>query len=216
MIADLDRFVVPGLSLWQHPRFFGYFPANALQRGHSRRSRLDRPRRDRAFLAIEPGGDGDRGGRHRLAPADAGALARLLGRDPGHRLDQHAGRAHLRARAGDELRAGARRPAGRKAHAARLCVGACAQFRRQGRAARRLRPRQSAARAVRREYAMRRRRAWRDDRRGSRQRRPALRDRRHRRHDRDDGRSIRSRRSPRSRGATASGCMSTPPWRAAR
>jgi aromatic-L-amino-acid decarboxylase len=28
-IADLDRIVLPGLSLWQHPRFFGYFPANA-------------------------------------------------------------------------------------------------------------------------------------------------------------------------------------------
>ena len=32
-IADLDRLVVPGLSLWQHPRFFGYFPANALLAG---------------------------------------------------------------------------------------------------------------------------------------------------------------------------------------
>ncbi len=26
VLADLDRIVVPGLSLWQHPRFFGYFP----------------------------------------------------------------------------------------------------------------------------------------------------------------------------------------------
>ena len=32
-IADLDRLVVPGLSLWQHPRFFGYFPANAVHAG---------------------------------------------------------------------------------------------------------------------------------------------------------------------------------------
>src|ERR1700684_4027867 len=32
-IADLDRIVVPGLSLWQHPRFCGYFPANALPAG---------------------------------------------------------------------------------------------------------------------------------------------------------------------------------------
>ena len=31
--ADLDRIVVPGLSLWQHPRFFGYFPSNALPAG---------------------------------------------------------------------------------------------------------------------------------------------------------------------------------------
>jgi aromatic-L-amino-acid decarboxylase len=33
VIADLDRIVLPGLSLWQHPRFFGYFPANALPSG---------------------------------------------------------------------------------------------------------------------------------------------------------------------------------------
>jgi aromatic-L-amino-acid decarboxylase len=32
-IDDLDRIVVPGLTLWQHPRFFGYFPANALLAG---------------------------------------------------------------------------------------------------------------------------------------------------------------------------------------
>jgi aromatic-L-amino-acid decarboxylase len=32
-IEDLNRIVVPGLSLWQHPRFFGYFPANALRAG---------------------------------------------------------------------------------------------------------------------------------------------------------------------------------------
>ena len=28
VLADLDRVVLPGLSLFQHPRFFGYFPAN--------------------------------------------------------------------------------------------------------------------------------------------------------------------------------------------
>src|SRR5260221_227886 len=33
VIADLDRIVLPGLSLWQHPRFFGYFPLNALPAG---------------------------------------------------------------------------------------------------------------------------------------------------------------------------------------
>ena len=26
---DLDRLILPGLTHWQHPRFFGYFPANA-------------------------------------------------------------------------------------------------------------------------------------------------------------------------------------------
>jgi aromatic-L-amino-acid/L-tryptophan decarboxylase len=29
IVADLDRIIVPGLSHWQHPRFFGYFPSNA-------------------------------------------------------------------------------------------------------------------------------------------------------------------------------------------
>src|SRR6202167_4777538 len=33
VIGDLNRIVAPGLSLWQHPRFFGYFPANALHAG---------------------------------------------------------------------------------------------------------------------------------------------------------------------------------------
>jgi aromatic-L-amino-acid decarboxylase len=28
IVADLDRIVMPGLSHWQHPRFFGYFPSN--------------------------------------------------------------------------------------------------------------------------------------------------------------------------------------------
>jgi aromatic-L-amino-acid/L-tryptophan decarboxylase len=30
IVKDLDRIVVPGLTTWQHPRFFGYFPSNAL------------------------------------------------------------------------------------------------------------------------------------------------------------------------------------------
>ena len=30
ILADLDRVVMPGITNWQHPRFFGYFPSNAL------------------------------------------------------------------------------------------------------------------------------------------------------------------------------------------
>ena len=33
VIADLETIVVPALSLWQHPRFFGYFPCNASPAG---------------------------------------------------------------------------------------------------------------------------------------------------------------------------------------
>lgn len=28
IMADLEQIILPGLSHWQHPRFFGYFPAN--------------------------------------------------------------------------------------------------------------------------------------------------------------------------------------------
>src|ERR1700682_3346192 len=30
IFRDLDEIILPGLSHWQHPRFFGYFPANAM------------------------------------------------------------------------------------------------------------------------------------------------------------------------------------------
>ena len=30
ILRDLDQIIVPGLTLWQHPRFFGYFPSNGL------------------------------------------------------------------------------------------------------------------------------------------------------------------------------------------
>jgi aromatic-L-amino-acid decarboxylase len=29
VLGDLERIIMPGLSHWQHPRFFGYFPSNA-------------------------------------------------------------------------------------------------------------------------------------------------------------------------------------------
>src|SRR5207245_1367630 len=28
VFRDLERLIVPGLSHWQHPQFFGYFPSN--------------------------------------------------------------------------------------------------------------------------------------------------------------------------------------------
>src|SRR6266853_4396174 len=30
IFRDLDEIILPGLTHWQHPRFFGYFPANAM------------------------------------------------------------------------------------------------------------------------------------------------------------------------------------------
>ncbi|MBY5827675.1 pyridoxal phosphate-dependent decarboxylase family protein [Rhizobium leguminosarum] len=33
IVADLDKVVLPNISHWQHPRFFGYFPSNSLGSG---------------------------------------------------------------------------------------------------------------------------------------------------------------------------------------
>ena len=30
IMADFERVVMPGMTHWQHPRFFAYFPANGL------------------------------------------------------------------------------------------------------------------------------------------------------------------------------------------
>eukprot|EP00904_Undaria_pinnatifida_P009626 jgi/Undpi1/5794/HiC_scaffold_2.g01068.m1 len=29
IMADVESFIMPGITHWQHPRFFGYFPANS-------------------------------------------------------------------------------------------------------------------------------------------------------------------------------------------
>ena len=65
MLADLDRIVTPGLSLWQHPRFFGYFPANAEPAGDPRRPGEHRAGSARPVLAILPRHHRAGGGHHR-------------------------------------------------------------------------------------------------------------------------------------------------------
>ena len=103
IFADLDALILPGLSHWQHPGFFGYFPANGELSSVLGDYPQHRPRRARPLLAVEPGADRARGGRHRLDAPDGRPVRRLERRHPGHRLDQHAGRAALRARADDRL-----------------------------------------------------------------------------------------------------------------
>ncbi len=36
ILADLDTAILPGITHWQHPRFFGYFPSNAALAASSR------------------------------------------------------------------------------------------------------------------------------------------------------------------------------------
>ena len=113
-MRDLDRVIVPGISHWQHPSFFGYFPSNGL---------LSSVLGD--FLST---GLGVIGLSWQSSPALTeleevvcdwmrqmlGPLGRVERRDPRHRVHQHARRADLRARARVEVLAGPRRTAGRE------------------------------------------------------------------------------------------------------
>jgi hypothetical protein len=38
ILGDRDRVILPRLSHWQHPRFFGYFTGRICSRAHTRRS----------------------------------------------------------------------------------------------------------------------------------------------------------------------------------
>ena len=133
---------MPGLSHWQHPQFFGYFPSNGELSSVLGDYLSHGSRRPRPLLAVEPRAHRSRRGRDRLDAPDARPLRRMERRDSGHRFDLHAGRAALRARARHRFRTEPRRAAGRSAAAGRLHVGAQPQLGREGGAARRLRPRQ--------------------------------------------------------------------------
>ena len=39
VLRDLDALLAPGITHWQHPRFFGYFPSNFGSAERTRRSR---------------------------------------------------------------------------------------------------------------------------------------------------------------------------------
>ena len=81
ILADLDTVVIPGLTHWQHPGFFGYFPANTS--GPERARRPGQRRARGAGHAL-----GDRAGLHRGGDGDAGLAgraARPAGPVPLHR-----------------------------------------------------------------------------------------------------------------------------------
>ena len=216
ILRDLDSVVMPGISHWQHPRFFGYFPSNGIARQRPGRLRQHRTRRDRSGLAVEPGAERARGGGHGLAAPDGRPVARLGRRDSGHRLDQHAAGAVVRARAAHQLRSRAGRSPGGAQAAGRLHLGAGAQLGGEGGAARRVRPRERPHGRLRRDATGCAATRW--PRRSPRTRRPdACRARWWR--PPAPPRPRRSIRWPRSRGwcpAPASGCTSTRRWPARR
>ena len=217
VFRDLERIILPGLSHWQHPSFFGYFPSNAslasvlgdyLSTGlgvlglswqsSPALTELEEVVTDwvRQMVGLSDAWSGV----IQDTASTSTLVALLCARE--RTTDFGMSRGGLQARA---------------AAAGRLHVEPGPQLGRQGGAARRLRPRERAARGPRRGVRHAPRRARRRHRGGTSPRasgpapsspRPA-------------------RRPPppsiplaaiarRGRGRTASGCTSTPPWRARR
>ena len=129
IFSDLDELIIPGLSHWQSPKFFGYFPAN---------SELSSVLGDYLSTGLGALGLSWQAGPAltELEEVVVDWMRQLVGlsdalerRHPGHGVDQHDGRADLRARADQRLRARARRPAGERGAADRLCLRAFAYLR---------------------------------------------------------------------------------------
>ena len=222
VMADIERVVVPGLTQWQHPGFFAYFPANT------------------SFPSILgellSAGLGVQGMSWVTSPACTEVETLMLDwmqelldlperlpidqrhrrrRDPGHGERGDAGRDPVGTLAGHGRRGQPRRrhhPARRVRHLA----GALEH--REGAADRRHRHRPDPDRPPRRRVRDARRRARRDDRRRPGRRARAVLRVLHPRHDLVDGVRPDARRSARSAAATTSGCTSTrrcpasPPW----
>ncbi len=123
ILQDLDSIVLPGLSHWQHPNFFGYFPSNGL---------LASVLGDYASTGL-----GVLGLSWQASPAlteleevvtdwmrqATGLAGRLERCHSGHCLDLNANRSVVRARAHHRLRAEPRRIASRAATAGSLHFG---------------------------------------------------------------------------------------------
>ena len=91
IFRDFQEIIMPGMTHWQHPGWFAYFPAN--NSPASVLAELLTAGLGAQCMSLEhvPGGRRARGGRPRLAPRNA-RPARGLGRGhPGHGLDLHPG-----------------------------------------------------------------------------------------------------------------------------
>ena len=105
ILRDLDEIDHAGPVALAAPALLRLLPLQRRAFLGARRFPEHRLRRARPLVAVEPGADRARGGRRRLDAPDGRPLGRVERGHPGHRLDQHAGRAHLRARAEQRLRA---------------------------------------------------------------------------------------------------------------
>ena len=95
---DLDELIVPGLTHWNHPRFFAYFANTGSEPGILAELADRGAERQRDGVAHLAGGDRARAGRARLARPAARAAARAARPHRGHRVDLDARRARRSAR----------------------------------------------------------------------------------------------------------------------
>ena len=75
IFAEIERTIVPGLSLWQHPQLLRLLPGQRPARKRPRRLPQHRSRRPRSLLAIESRPHRSRGGHDRLVPPDGRSLS---------------------------------------------------------------------------------------------------------------------------------------------
>jgi hypothetical protein len=85
VLADLDRVVMPGLTHWQSPGWFAFFPANASFPAILGRAGGGRPRPTGHAVGDEPGHHRGRVGRARLARRPDGAARLVEDHPPGGR-----------------------------------------------------------------------------------------------------------------------------------
>ena len=207
------RIVLPGITHWNHPGWFAYFPSNTDLSLGAGRPRGLRPGRAGHELADQPRGHRGRGRGHGLAAPDGGPARCLQRRDPRQRQHGHLLRPAVRARAHQRLQPEPRRPAGEARAACRVRLRPGAQLHRQGGPAGRLRRRPPAPDRHRRRTRPAPRPAGGGHRRGPGRRPPALRRGGRRRHHGHHGPRPVGRHAALA-SATACGCTSTRRWRA--
>ena len=103
IIADFERIVLPGMTHWQHPGFFAYFPGNSSPPSVLAEMLTATLGAQCMLWQTSPAATEMETRRARLAAPDDGPARRLCRRDPGQRIERHAVRDPVRARAGDRL-----------------------------------------------------------------------------------------------------------------
>ena len=109
ILADIERLILPGVTHWQSPNFYAYFPSNASGPGDSRRPAFFRPGRTGNAVGHQSGvhGTGDAcaglAGQHARPAAEISFHQQRWRRNPGHGFERFTVRVAGGAGAGHEL-----------------------------------------------------------------------------------------------------------------